>query len=215
MKKRTIGELNVTEVGMGCMAFSHGYGQIPNENYSIEAIRNAYQYGCNFFDTAEVYGPNLDKQFLGHNERILGKALQMSGVDRHDYVVATKLFLDTNEVQQHSVYKAVKQHLLASLERLQMDYVDLYYLHRLNPDIPVEEVAEAMKKLKEEKLIRGWGLSQVDVDIIARAHETFPLTAIQNIYSMAERDVEIEVIPYCLEHNIGLVAFSPVASGLL
>ena len=211
MKTRKIGALTVSEVGMGCMAFSHGYGQIPPETYSIEAIQNAYRHGCTFFDTAEIYSPNLSG--TGHNERIVGKAL---GNVRKDVVLATKLFLDRSEVRRDGfVYDAVRRHLEASMDRLQTDMVDLYYLHRTSGGVSVEEVAEAMGLLIEDGLIRGWGLSQVDVDMIDRAQKVTPLTAIQNIYSMVERDVEAGVIPYCMKHNIGFVPFSPIASGLL
>lgn len=210
MKTRKIGELTVSAVGMGCMAFSHGYGQIPPETYSVEAIQNAYRHGCTFFDTAEIYSPNLSG--TGHNERIVGKALRDV---RQGVVLATKLFLDRSEVRRAgSVYDAVRRHLEASMERLQTDMVDLYYLHRTG-GVSVEEVAEAMGLLIEDGLIRGWGLSQVDVGVIERAQRVTPLTAIQNIYSMVERDVEKAVIPYCLEHEIGMVPFSPIASGLL
>lgn len=210
MKTRKIGELTVSAVGMGCMAFSHGYGQIPPETYSVEAIQNAYRHGCTFFDTAEIYSPNLSG--TGHNERIVGKALRDV---RQGVVLATKLFLDRSEVRRAgSVYDAVRRHLEASMEQLQTDMVDLYYLHRTG-GVSVEEVAEAMGLLLEDGLIRGWGLSQVDVGVIERAQRVTPLTAIQNIYSMVERDVEKAVIPYCLEHEIGMVPFSPIASGLL
>ena len=210
MKTRKIGELTVSAVGMGCMAFSHGYGRIPPETYSVEAIQNAYRHGCTFFDTAEIYSPNLSG--TGHNERIVGKALRDV---RQGVVLATKLFLDRSEVRRAgSVYDAVRRHLEASMERLQTDMVDLYYLHRTG-GVSVEEVAEAMGLLIEDGLIRGWGLSQVDVGVIERAQRVTPLTAIQNIYSMVERDVEKAVIPYCLEHEIGMVPFSPIASGLL
>lgn len=196
---------------MGCMAFSHGYGQIPTEAYSIEAIRNAYDHGCTFFDTAEVYSPGLSG--IGHNERIVGKALRDV---REKVVLGTKLFLDRSEARRNgSVYGAVRRHLEASMDRLQTDWVDLYYLHRTSGGVSVEEVAEVMGQLMEDGLIRGWGLSQVDVDLIDRAQRVTPLTAVQNIYSMVERDVEEKVIPYCLEHDIGLVPFSPIASGLL
>lgn len=211
MKTRKIGELTVSAVGMGCMAFSHGYGQIPPEDYSIEAIRNACRHGCTFFDTAEIYSPNLSG--TGHNERIVGKALRDV---RQNIVLATKLFLDRSEIRSAgSVYDAIRRHLDGSLDRLQTDMVDLYYLHRTSGGVPVEEVAETMGLLIEDGFIRGWGLSQVDVDVIDRAQRVTPLTAIQNIYSMVERDVEAGVIPYCMEHNIGFVPFSPIASGLL
>lgn len=200
-------DIEVSEVGMGCMAFSHGYGQIPAEKYSIEAIRNAYEHGCTFFDTAEVYSPNLSG--IGHNELIVGKALKDV---RENVVIATKLML--HGLGFGSVYKSVRSHLEGSLERLQTDYVDIYYLHRMG-GASVEKVAEAMGKLIDEGLIRGWGLSQVDVDVINRAQKVTPLAAIQNIYSMVERDSEAEIIPYCMENNIGFVPFSPIASGLL
>lgn len=211
MQKRKLKDITVSEIGMGCMAFSHGYGKIPPEQYSIEAIQNAYEHGCTFFDTAEIYSPGLSG--IGHNERIVGKALRDV---RDKVVIGTKLFLDGSEVRQEgSVYWAVRRHLEDSMDRLQTDMVDLYYLHRTGWSVRVEDVAEAMGKLIEEGLIRGWGLSQVDVNVIDRAQKVTPLTAIQNIYSMVERDMEKAVIPYCLEHNIGVVPFSPIASGLL
>lgn len=117
--------------------------------------------------------------------------------------------------REGSVYGAVRRHLEGSLDRLQTDYADIYYLHRTSGGVHIEEVAEAMGRLMEEELIQGWGLSQVDVDIIDRAQQITPLSAIQNIYSMVERDMEQAVIPYCMEHNIGVVPFSPIASGLL
>ncbi len=210
MKTRKLRDIEVSEVGMGCMAFSHGYGKIPDEQYSIEAIRNAFAHGCTFFDTAEVYSPNLSG--IGHNEKIVGKALKDV---RDQTVIATKLFLDSSEARRAgSVYKAVRNHLEASMERLQTDMVDLYYLHRTG-SVPVEDVAEAMGRLIDEGLIRGWGLSQVDTNVIEKANAVTPLSAVQNIYSMVERDVEKSVIPFCLENNIGVVPFSPIASGLL
>ena len=207
LEKRKLRDIEVSKVGMGCMAFSHGYGQIPSENYSIEAIRNAYDHGCTFFDTAEVYSPNLSG--IGHNELIVGKALEDV---RENVVIATKLMLHGFGIG--SVYKTIRTHLEGSLSRLKTDYVDIYYLHRMS-GVPVEKVAEAMGKLMDDGLIRGWGLSQVDVDIIDRAQNVTPLAAIQNIYSMVERDSEREIIPYCMENNIGFVPFSPIASGLL
>ena len=207
MKTRMLRDIEVSEVGMGCMAFSHGYGKIPEEQYSIEAIRNAYEHGCTFFDTAEVYSPNLSG--IGHNELIVGKALKGF---REDVVLATKLML--HGFGFGSVYKTIRSHLEGSLDRLQTDYVDIYYLHRMS-SVPVEKVAEAMGRLMDDRLIGGWGLSQVDVDVIDRAQQVTPLAAIQNIYSMVERDCEDKIIPYCMEHDIGFVPFSPIASGLL
>ena len=207
MKTRKLRDIEVSEVGMGCMAFSHGYGKIPPEEYSIEAIRNAYEHGCTFFDTAEVYSPNLSG--IVHNERIVGKALKAV---RDKVVIATKLFLRVSPLG--SVYGSIRDHLEGSLDRLQTDHADIYYLHRMG-SVPVEKVAEAMGRLIDDGLIRGWGLSQVDVDVIEKAQHVVPLTAIQNIYSMVERDSEAEIIPYCMENRIGFVPFSPIASGLL
>lgn len=207
METRMLRDIEVSMVGMGCMAFSHGYGRIPSEEYSIEAIRNACGHDCTFFDTAEVYSPNLSG--IGHNERIVGKALKDV---RENVVIATKLML--HGFRFGSVYKTIRSHLEGSMERLQTDYIDIYYLHRMS-GVPVEKVAEAMGRLIDDGLIRGWGLSQVDVDVIDRAQQVTPLAAIQNIYSMVERDCEAEIIPYCMEHNIGFVPFSPIASGLL
>lgn len=211
MKKRRLGKIEVSAVGMGCMAFSHGYGKIPPEQYSIEAIQAACEHGCTFFDTAEIYSPNLSG--IGHNERIVGKALHAV---RKKVAIGTKLFLSSPEVRREgSVYGAVRRHLEGSLERLQTDYADLYYLHRMAGGVRIEDIAEAMGRLMEEGLIRGWGLSQADVDAIDRAQRVTPLSAVQNIYSIVERDMERAVIPYCLEHDIGVVPFSPIASGLL
>ena len=211
MKTRQLGSLTVSEIGMGCMGFSHGYGKIPSEDYSIEAIQKALDYGCNFLDTSEAYGPYMMQR--GHNEKIVGKAIRGR---RKDVVLATKLFIGTGEAGRgNSTYDALRRHLEASMNRLQTDYVDLYYLHRINPSVPVEYVAEGMGRLIGEGLIRGWGLSMVTADFIDRAHKVTPVSAVQNIYSMMERDYEKKVIPYCLKNNIGFVSFSPIASGYL
>ena len=195
------------------MGFSHGYGEIPSEEYAIEAIRKAYEFGCNFFDTAESYGPYLRPENRGHNERIIGKAIRPF---RKDVILATKLHMAAEEpAQDGSVYQTIRRHAEASLERLQTDYIDLYYLHRVNPDISVEEVAQAMGRLIAEGMIRGWGMSMVNVEYLKRVQDITPLTAVQNIYSMLDRAYEKGVIPYCMEHNIGFVPFSPIASGYL
>ena len=182
--------------------------QICSEDYSIEAVRAALDYGCTFLDTSEAYGPYLSE--TGHNEKIVGKAIRGR---REDVVLATKLFIGTGEAK--NIYDALRRHLEASLNRLGTDYVDLYYLHKINPAVPVERVAEGMGKLIADGLIRGWGLSMVTTDFIDRAHRVTPVSAVQNIYSMMERDYEKKVIPYCREHNIGFVSFSPIASGYL
>lgn len=211
MKKRELGILKVSEIGMGCMAFSHGYGQIPERSYSVSAVRAAFEYGCTFFDTAEVYGAQLYHE--GHNEEILGEALKDV---RKDAVIATKFHVKPEDYAKGTdAYAAIKGHLVNSLKRLGTDYVDLYYLHRVDEHIPVEDVASAMGNLIQEGLIRGWGLSQVDVETLRKAHEVTPVSAVQNLYNILERDCEADIFPYCLEHHIGVVPFSPIASGLL
>lgn len=211
MEKRLIGQLEVSPIGMGCMGFSHGYGQIPDRAYSIEAIRKAYEFGCTFFDTAETYGRDL--YWEGHNEDILGEAVEPF---RNEVVLATKLHIHDEEVSENmNLYDLIKGHLLKSLKRLRTDYVDLYYLHRITELVPVEDVASVMGKLIDEGLIKGWGLSQVDVDTLDKAHKITPVTAVQNLYNILERDCEDKIFPYCLENNIGVVPFSPIASGFL
>lgn len=211
MEKRMIGQLEVSPIGMGCMGFSHGYGQIPDREYSIEAIRKAYEFGCTFFDTAETYGREL--YWEGHNEEILGKAVEPF---RNEIVLATKLHIHDEEVTEDmNLYDLIKGHLLKSLKRLRTEYVDLYYLHRITELVPVEDVASVMGKLIDEGLIKGWGLSQVDVDTLDKAHKITPVTAVQNLYNILERDCEDKIFPYCLENNIGVVPFSPIASGFL
>ena len=211
MEKRFIGQLEVSPIGMGCMGFSHGYGQIPNRTYSIEAIRKAYEFGCTFFDTAETYGREV--YWEGHNEEILGEAVEPF---RNEIVLATKLHIHDEEVTEDmNLYDLIKGHLLKSLKRLRTEYVDLYYLHRITELVPVEDVASVMGKLIDEGLIKGWGLSQVDVDTLDKAHKITPVTAVQNLYNILERDCEDKIFPYCLENNIGVVPFSPIASGFL
>ena len=148
MKKRLLGTLTVSEVGMGCMGFSHGYGVPPEESYAVEAIRKAFDFGCTLFDTAETYG--REQFYPGHNEELVGKAIAPF---RKEAVLATKLHLGPKEERAgKSTYQVVKEHLAQSMKRLQTDYIDLYYLHRLSEDVPVEEVAEAMGRLIQEGL---------------------------------------------------------------
>ena len=211
VKKRMIGTLEVSEIGMGCMGFSHGYGKIPEAEYSIEAIRGAYDYGCTFYDTAEIYG--VQTLWLGHNEEILGKAVEPF---RKNVVLATKIHPATERLRQEKdLYDVIRTHLDDSLKRLRTDYVDLYYLHRMEKGTPIEEVAAVMGRLIKEGLILNWGLSAVGVDTLRTAHQITPVAAVQNIYSMLERDCEKDIFPFCLEHQIGVVPFSPIASGFL
>lgn len=211
MNTRKIGNLEVSPIGMGCMGFSHGYGKVPDEDYSIEAIRKAYEFGCTFFDTAEAYGKEMF--YPGHNEQLVGKAVHPF---RENIVLATKFHVGEEKLEDGAeLYDLVRNHLDASLKNLKTDYIDLYYLHRINEQIPVEQIAVVMGQLIEEGLIRGWGLSQVSVDTLSKAHRVTPVSAVQNLYSMMERDCEKEIFPYCLENNISVVPFSPIASGFL
>lgn len=149
--------------------------------------------------------------YPGHNEQIVGKALAPF---RKAVVIATKLFITPAEYTE-GLEAAIRSHLSKSLENLRTGYLDLYYLHRINMNVPVEEVAKVMGKLIQEGLIRAWGLSQVSVETLDKAHRITPVAAVQNLYNLLERDCETDILPYCLEHNIALVPFSPVASGLL
>ncbi|MFJ9588720.1 aldo/keto reductase [Streptomyces acidicola] len=204
MKTRRLRDLEVSAIGMGVMGFSHGYGPTPLEDEAIELIRYAHELGCTFFDTAEGYGAGL-------NEELLGRAVAPF---RQDVVVATKFrFAEAESLAD--VRRQLTAHLDASLQRLGTDYVDLYYQHRVSPDIPVEYVAEAMGELIEAGRMRGWGQSQATVEQIRRAHAVTPITAIQSEYSMMERGFEADVIPACAELGIGFVPFSPLASGFL
>ncbi len=209
MKTRKLRDLELSPVGVGCMGFSHGYGKIPERADSMAAIRAAHDFGCTFFDTSEVYGREL--YYPGHNEEILGEA---AAPFRKDVALATKLFIADEEAHEN-IYAVLRRHLEASMAKLRTDYVDLYYLHRMTKLVPVEDVAAGMGRLIKDGLIRGWGLSAVGVETLAKAQAVTPVTAVQNLYSMVERDAEAAVIPYCLEHGIGFVAFSPVGSGLL
>lgn len=211
MKTRKIRDLTVSAIGMGVMGFSHGYGKVPSEEYAIEAIRKAYEAGCTFFDTAESYGK--EQFYPGHNEQLLGKAIKPF---RSKVVLATKFHFSKEDLSSDlDLDTIIRQHLKHSMDNLQTDYIDLYYLHRTHPKVKVEDVAKVMKKLIDEGLIKGWGLSQVDVETLDKAHQVTPVTAVQNLYSMLERDCEKEIFPYCIKNNIGVVPFSPIASGFL
>jgi aryl-alcohol dehydrogenase-like predicted oxidoreductase len=206
-----IGNLEVSEVGVGCMGFSHGYGKVPEEAYSIKAIQKAHDFGCTFFDTAEGYGDVVFHR--GHNEQLLGKAIEGF---RKDIVLATKFRVNASEIGDGvTIQDAIRKHLDSSLKNLKTSYIDLYYLHRIDNEVPFEDVAEALGAFIKEGVIRGWGLSQVSGETLAKAHAVTPLTAVQNLYNMLERDCEKDIFPFCLENNIGVVPFSPTASGFL
>lgn len=209
MKKRKIGAagLEVSAVGYGCMGLSHGYGETPEKDEAIALMRNAYELGCNFFDTAEAYG-------AGENEKLMGEGIAPI---RQNLILATKfrIYPDEEVSTMPQLMKAVESHLDASLKRLKTDYVDLYYQHRVSKQIPVEAIAWCMGELIKKGKIRGWGQSQSTAEQIRLAHAVTPMTAVQSEYSMMERTFEKEVIPACGELGIGFVPFSPLGSGFL
>lgn len=204
MKKRFLGKSNieVSAVGYGCMGLSHGYGAVPEHDEAVRLIHKAYELGCTFFDTAEVYG-------VGHNEQVVGDGIKPF---RDRIVLATKLHLNSAEGDTETV---IRRHLEESMKRLGTDYIDLYYQHRIEEEDKIEEIAAVMGKLIQEGKIRGWGQSQSTLEQIRRAHAVTPLAAIQSEYSMMERMFEKDVIPTCEELGIGFVPFSPLASGFL
>ncbi|MCG7210128.1 aldo/keto reductase [Streptomyces arenae] len=204
MKTRTIGALEVSAVGLGAMGFSHGYGPGPGEPEAIDLMRQAFDLGCTFFDTAEVYG-------AGANEELVGRALAPI---RDQVVLATKFHPSTID-HEAGLGKQIRARLDASLSRLGTDHVELYYQHRVPDWLPVEDVAAVMGELIDEGKILGWGQSQATAAQIRRAHAVTPLTAIQNEYSIMERTFESDVIPACEALGIGFVPFSPLASGFL
>lgn len=204
MKMHKLGNINVSAIGLGCMGFSHGYGAAPDRAEAIDLIRFAFAKGCTHFDTAEGYGN-------GDNEILVGEALRPF---RDKVVIATKFFI-AESTSDNPAERQIRTKLEASLKRLGTDHVELYYQHRISPNIPVEEIAGVMGKLIDEGKILGWGQSQATVEQIRSAHSVTPLSAVQNEYSMMERMFERDVIPLCRELGIGFVPFSPLASGFL
>lgn len=209
MKMRKLRNLEVSAIGLGVMGMSHGYGTVPEKDEAVKLIRQAYEAGCTFFDTAEGYGS-------GENERILGEALKPI---RSHVVIATKfggprIEGDHLGVQEYTPAQ-IREHCEASLKRLGTDYIDLYYQHRVSKEIPPEEVAGCMGELIKEGKILAWGQSMPTPEEIRRANAVTPLTAVQSEYSIMERAVEKEVLPVCEELSIGFVPFAPLASGFL
>ena len=209
MEYRKLRNLEVSAIGYGCMGLSHGYGKTPEHGEAIRLIREAYNQGCTFFDTAEGYG-------LGGNEELLGEAVSTF---RDKVVIATKFggpMIDGDKLVPREYTPAeIKQHCEASLKRLRTDHIDLYYQHRVSRKITPEEVADCMGQLIKEGKIRAWGQSMPTADEIRRAHAVTPLAAVQSEYSIMERSVETDVLPVCEELGIGFVTFSPLASGFL
>ena len=209
MKYRELGKsgLKVSAMGLGCMGMSHGYGAAGDKKEMIKLIHQAVEKGVTFFDTAEVYGPYT-------NEELVGEALEPY---RKEVVIATKCGIQIVDGKQIVIGKpeTMRRSIEGSLKRLRTEYIDLYYLHRVDPDTPIEEVAETMKLLQQEGKIRHWGVSEAGVQTIRRAHAVFPLTAVQSEYSMWWREPEKELLPTLEELGIGFVPFSPLGKGFL
>ncbi|HEU4554368.1 MAG TPA: aldo/keto reductase [Chitinophaga sp.] len=207
MKTRKLNGLEVSAIGYGCMGLSQGYIPVPDKNEAIRLIQQTYDLGCTFFDTAGRYA-------MGANEALVGEALQHV---RDKVVIATKFMIEENEAEdaKKNLSGHIREHLERSLRRLRTDHVELYYQHRVNKDIPVEDIAGCMGELIREGKILGWGQSQATAAEIRRAHAVTPLTAIQSEYSIMARRFEKDVIPTCEALGIGFVPFSPLANGFL
>jgi aryl-alcohol dehydrogenase-like predicted oxidoreductase len=210
-QKRKLGKsgLEVSAIGLGCMGMSHGYGPSPDKKEMVSLTRKAVERGVTFFDTAQVYGPFT-------NEELVGEALAPF---RGQVVIATKfgLKIDPSSGQQvvDSQPDYVKQSAEASLKRLRVDAIDLFYQHRVDPNVPIEDVARAVKDLIREGKVKHFGLSEAGVQTIRRAHAVQQVSAVQSEYSLWWRRPEEELLPTLEELGIGLVPFSPLGKGFL
>jgi aryl-alcohol dehydrogenase-like predicted oxidoreductase len=210
MQKRKLGKSNleVSAIGLGCMGLSSGYGPPVDKQQGISLIRAAVERGVTFFDTAEVYGPFT-------NEELVGEALAPF---RSQVKIATKFgfeIVDGKQAGLDSRPEHIKEVADASLKRLRTDVIDLFYQHRVDPNVPIEEVAGAVKDLIQQGKVKHFGLSEAGVQTIRRAHPVQPVTALQNEYSLWWRESEAEVIPTLEELGIGFVPFSPLGRGFL
>src|SRR5213596_1514112 len=210
MKKRTLGKSNleVSALGLGCMGMSQSYGVPPDKQAMISLIRTAVERGVTFFDTAEIYGPYT-------NEELVGEALAPV---RAQVVIATKFGVgrDAGGHQvQDSRPERIRESIEGSLKRLRTDVVDLYYQHRVDPNVPIEEVAGAVRDLIQQGKVKHFGLSEAGVQTIRRAHAVQPVTAVQSEYSLWFRRPEEELLPALEQLGIGFVPFSPLGKGFL
>ena len=213
MKKRKLGKSNleVSAIGLGCMGMSFGYGPAVDKQEGISVIRAAVERGVTFFDTAEVYGPYT-------NEELVGEALAPL---REQVVIATKFGFapDPNGGPRWSALNSRPEHIKeaaeGSLKRLKTDVIDLFYQHRVDPNVPIEDVAGAVKELIQQGKVKHFGLSEAGIKTIRRAHKVQPVTALQSEYSLWFREPEAEVIPTLEELGIGFVPFSPLGKGFL
>lgn len=210
MNTRTLGTqgLTVSELGLGCMGMSYAYGQADDDE-AIRVIHRAIELGVTFLDTAELYGPYT-------NEELVGRAIQGR---RDEVVVATKFGFDLSEDGRITGVNSRPEHVRdvceASLKRLGIDHIDLFYQHRLDPDVPIEETVGEMSRLMEEGKVSYLGLSEVGPETLRRAHSTSPISALQTEYSLWERGVEEAILPTLRELGIGFVPYSPLGRGFL
>lgn len=208
MKKRILGQgLEVSELGLGCMGLTFAYGTSPAESEAVALIQKAYELGVNFFDTAEAYSQ-------GVNEQVLGKAVKSF---RNEIVIATKFGFADGEVAKglDSSPQRIRAVVENSLKYLQTDVIDLLYQHRVDPNVPIEDVAGTVKDLIQEGKVKHFGMSEAGVSSIRKAHAVLPVTALQSEYSMFWREPENEILPLLEELGIGFVPFSPLGRGFL
>lgn len=211
MQKRTLGNsgLEVSAIGLGCMGLSFGYGPATEKQQAIKLIRTAFERGVTFFDSAEAYGPYK-------NEELLGEALTPI---RDKVVIATKFGFDFNAEGGQSGMNSLPEHIRAvadaALKRLKTDVIDLFYQHRVDPNVPIEDVAGTVKDLIAEGKVKHFGLSEAGAQTIRRAHAVQPVTALQSEYSLWWREPEDDILPVLEELGIGFVPFSPLGKGFL
>ncbi|MDQ2148719.1 aldo/keto reductase [Alcaligenaceae bacterium A4P071] len=209
MQQRTLGNLQVSALGLGCMGLSHGYGSAIERTTAIQLIRSAFERGITFFDTAQIYGPFI-------NEEVVGEALAPM---RDKVVIATKFGFDLSSPDDLKTLNSRPEHIRrsvdASLKRLRTDMIDLLYQHRVDPNVPIEDVAGAVSDLIAQGKVRHFGLSEAGAQTIRRAHAVQPVTALQSEYSLWWREPEADILPTLEELGIGFVPFAPLGKGFL
>jgi aryl-alcohol dehydrogenase-like predicted oxidoreductase len=207
MQNRKLGNsgLEVSAIGMGCMNLSFGTGKAVGIDQGVKVIRAGFEKGITFFDTAEAYGPFT-------NEELVGKAL---GPFRKEVIIATKFGMISDEGGLNSRPEHIRKVAEASLKRLQTDYIDLFYQHRVDPNVPIEDVAGTVQELIREGKVKYFGLSEAGAGTIRQAHAVQPVAAVQNQYSIWTREPEKEVLPVCEELGIGFVPWGPLGTGFL